>query len=306
MKRPSLQFYPADWRSNVKLRRCGWPARGVWVEVLCLMHDSDEYGVLRWTLREIAQAVGAPLPLVRELADKGVMKGGDRFKGTFEHRPSHARRLGDPVVLVKGNGGPCWFSSRMTTDEWRNSTRGASTRFGASPDESPSHRVGERHGTEPSARQGDGSSSSSSFALSSVGNSSASTEGLQGRQGDAELACQLMEQNGCKQANPTHPDLVAAITEGVTPEALAHTYVEAKRRKCGNPFAWAVATARARRTEGPAAIVPSKSPGQSPPLSGSHRPFVPEARPRRDPAAGAPAAFADIASSLGIAKDRTP
>src|SRR5713226_5956827 len=58
MKRPAFQFYPGDWRSNAKLRRCSFAERGIWLEVMCLLHDSDEYGVLRWPLDD----VGAEVP----------------------------------------------------------------------------------------------------------------------------------------------------------------------------------------------------------------------------------------------------
>jgi hypothetical protein len=48
MNRPSLQFYPADWMANRNLRRCSLAARGAWMDVLCVLHDSeDEYGLVR-------------------------------------------------------------------------------------------------------------------------------------------------------------------------------------------------------------------------------------------------------------------
>ena len=68
MSRPSFQFYPDDWRNNSKLRRCSWAARGVWAEVICLMHDGEIYGVLPWTLKEIGRALGCPMTHLKELA----------------------------------------------------------------------------------------------------------------------------------------------------------------------------------------------------------------------------------------------
>src|SRR4051812_26611792 len=100
MKRPAFQFYPADWRNNANLRRCSWEARGVWIEVMGLMHDSDCYGLLRWPLREIAQAIGAPAKLLQELAVKGVLKGADSGQiETFVYTPRSGRKDGDPVAL---------------------------------------------------------------------------------------------------------------------------------------------------------------------------------------------------------------
>lgn len=166
MRRPSFQFYPADWRNNANLRRCTWEARGVWVEVMGLMHDSDNYGVLRWPLKEIAQALGAPLKLVQELATKGVMKGRD--KGVIEafvYTPRSARKDGEPVVLIASQEGPIWYSSRMVKDEYLRAVRGEQTRFGddtkLTPNNAPKVTIG--------ATSSDGSSSSSTSTTSPNG-----------------------------------------------------------------------------------------------------------------------------------------
>lgn len=164
MRRPSFQFYPADWRNNANLRRCSWEARGVWVEVMGLMHDSDVYGVLRWPLKEIAQALGAPAKLVQELATKGVMKGRDKgVAEAFVYTPRSARKDGDPVVLLASQEGPVWYSSRMVKDEYLRTIRGEQTRFGddtkATPKTAPKVGLG--------ATSSDGSTSSSSSTTSS-------------------------------------------------------------------------------------------------------------------------------------------
>ena len=46
MKRPSFQFYPADWRNDPALRMCSLAARGLWWEMLCVMHTCEPYGHL--------------------------------------------------------------------------------------------------------------------------------------------------------------------------------------------------------------------------------------------------------------------
>jgi hypothetical protein len=38
-KRPSFQFYPADWSANPNLKRCTFAEKGIWLEVMCLLHD---------------------------------------------------------------------------------------------------------------------------------------------------------------------------------------------------------------------------------------------------------------------------
>ncbi len=67
----------------------------------------------------------------------------------------------------------------------------------------------------------------------------------------AGLACRLMREAGCTTTNPGHPDLLAALAEGCTPEELAATAAEAIGAGIRKPFAWAIATTRGRRAEGP-------------------------------------------------------
>ena len=129
MRRPSLQFYPGDWMSNAKLRRCSESARGAWMDLLCLFHDSDEYGVVRWPLEDVARAAGVKIRLARELADKGVLKGADQGAEPYIFTPRHAGKDGAPVTLVEARDGPLWYCSRMARDEYIRTVRGASTRY---------------------------------------------------------------------------------------------------------------------------------------------------------------------------------
>jgi hypothetical protein len=132
MKRPSFQFYPFDWTGNSNLRRCSHAAKGAWIDVMCLMHDQDEYGVLRWSLKEIAQATGCQVIHLKELSSKGVLKGDDRrLIEAFIYTPRSGRKNGEPVELLPAQDGPIWYSSRMVKDEHVRKHAGASTRFGA-------------------------------------------------------------------------------------------------------------------------------------------------------------------------------
>lgn len=81
MKRPAIQFYPGDWLRNVKVRACSVEARGLWMDLLCYMHDCEPYGHLliggkRPTNATIARMVGLPVRtfsrLLAELEDNGV------------------------------------------------------------------------------------------------------------------------------------------------------------------------------------------------------------------------------------------
>lgn len=46
MKLPAFQFYPGDWRKDPGVQSLSFHDRGVWHEMLCLMHESEERGKL--------------------------------------------------------------------------------------------------------------------------------------------------------------------------------------------------------------------------------------------------------------------
>lgn len=169
MKRPSFQFYPGDWIGSQKLRRCSPAARGAWIDLLCVLHDCDEYGVARYPLRELCRAAGVDMKHARELVEKGVLKGSDSEPVRFTWAPSHAGRKGAEVVLVESDGGPCWYCSRFVEDEHKRKVRGQGTRFDSDdnqpkrqPKPSPKAGIGDAEGYGPS------SSSSSSVPTDSL------------------------------------------------------------------------------------------------------------------------------------------
>lgn len=43
---PWMKFFPSDWRSDPRLRMCSLAARGLWMEMLMLMHEAEPYGHL--------------------------------------------------------------------------------------------------------------------------------------------------------------------------------------------------------------------------------------------------------------------
>lgn len=46
MKLPAFQFYVGDWRKDPGVQSLSFHDRGVWFEILCLMHESERRGVL--------------------------------------------------------------------------------------------------------------------------------------------------------------------------------------------------------------------------------------------------------------------
>ena len=246
MKRPSFQFYPADWRNNAKLRRCSEAARGAWMDVLCLMHDSDEYGVLRWPLSDIARATGLPIKLLKELADREVLKGSDKGCDAFYHIPIHARKEGTPVLLIDKTDKPCWYSSRFLVDEWRRKVKGANTRFGSDddapnvppedePDNAPSHgkvkgKVKENDSPdhEPSARQGDGSTSSSTSSIKTHEETHTVENNTSNAITPAGSVCVALKKlfdsanKSIVDMNQSDPSFIACIESGATVDEFLH------------------------------------------------------------------------------------
>lgn len=82
-KRPASQYYWGDWFKDVALQACSLPARGLWHEMNCLMHQGEPYGYLTLPngkpMSPIQLAnlckIGAGLckKLVAELEDNGVL-----------------------------------------------------------------------------------------------------------------------------------------------------------------------------------------------------------------------------------------
>lgn len=168
MRRPSLQFYPADWQANPKLKRCSHAEKGLWLDVLCILHDQDEYGIVRWPLREIALAVHARPSALQSLVEKGILKGADADSSCapMVYVPRHGRKDGEPVTLIGAQQGPIWYSSRMVRDEYIRQVRAANE-----PTPKPIPKVAPKapigaHPTSHPSRAGASSSPSSSSAPS--------------------------------------------------------------------------------------------------------------------------------------------
>lgn len=81
-KLPSFQFYPGDWMKDPAVRCCSLAARGLWIDLLCLMHESPRRGYLQHengmpvTHEQIARMTGCSSEeashLLQELESAGV------------------------------------------------------------------------------------------------------------------------------------------------------------------------------------------------------------------------------------------
>jgi hypothetical protein len=104
-KLPSFQFYPGDWMKDPALRACTVAARGLWMDMLCLMFESSRRGYLQHstgkpvTAEQLARMTGCPADeieqLLQELEDAGVFSRSE--EGTIYsrrmERDEHRRNL---------------------------------------------------------------------------------------------------------------------------------------------------------------------------------------------------------------------
>jgi hypothetical protein len=70
MSQPWLKFYPSDWRSDPALRMCSIGAHGLWIGMLCVMHEAGGFlrvnGVVP-TESQLAMILGWPAETIQGL-----------------------------------------------------------------------------------------------------------------------------------------------------------------------------------------------------------------------------------------------
>lgn len=109
MTDPWLKFFPTDWRSDPKLRMCSLAARGLWIELIAIMHEATPYGHLLVsglapTDTQLAVLVGVPsdqIPALRgELEAAGVFS--RTGKGVIYSR--RMTRVAKKSAIARKNG----------------------------------------------------------------------------------------------------------------------------------------------------------------------------------------------------------
>lgn len=56
MKRPAIMFYTGDWMKDPHLAMCSPATRGIWIDMICLMHENSESGRLAGDLGGLSRA----------------------------------------------------------------------------------------------------------------------------------------------------------------------------------------------------------------------------------------------------------
>lgn len=79
-KEQSFKFTPAEWISDTALRTCSCAARGLWMDILCLMYEVPPYGQLKVGEKTILvpdsdRLAGEPVELVEGWLDELILAG---------------------------------------------------------------------------------------------------------------------------------------------------------------------------------------------------------------------------------------
>src|ERR1035437_9499982 len=91
-------FVPKDWLSDAKLRMCSFQTKGAWIDLICLMNQSDGFLVID----------GVPLDVDGIQQILGLKSQPDVFGQIWSELTTHG------VIKITANG--TWHSKRMVKD----------------------------------------------------------------------------------------------------------------------------------------------------------------------------------------------
>lgn len=114
-RRPWMKWYPADWRADPRLRMCSYAARGLWTDLLSLMHEAEPYGHL---------LINGIAPSNKQIAS--LLGGSEREIKTLVAELEHAG------VFSRTNDGTI-YSRRMVRDKAQSDTDTANGKRGGNP-----------------------------------------------------------------------------------------------------------------------------------------------------------------------------
>jgi len=55
IKHPHIQFYTGDWMKDPLLSKCAPSTRGIWIDLICAMHESDRCGEIFGTFEQLSR-----------------------------------------------------------------------------------------------------------------------------------------------------------------------------------------------------------------------------------------------------------
>ena len=259
MRRPSFQFYPADWRNDTGLRLCSLAARGLWVEMMCIAHECEPYGYLRangnpMTAAQIGRLTGISerecSKLLDELFDAGVPS--QTVDGTI-----YSRRMvrDEQLRLVRAEGGKSGAAHGVKGGIY--GANGGRPRKETTPQETPLGNEA-RGVIDPPLKPPPSSSSSTSSKSVSLARAISDSTGV-AREDETRLApesadlspvarvCLGLKAMGYSDTNPHDAKLFALLEAGLTPDEILAAGHGGKGN--GKGFRWVLAAAEGRRRE---------------------------------------------------------
>lgn len=196
MKRPAFQFYPSDWRNDSALKLCSVAARGVWIEIMCIMHDCQPYGHLVIN--------GQPMSIVQL----------SRLIGESEKVIEKCLlELEQAKVFEKTESGII-YSRRMVKDEKLRATRAESGRLGGNPN-LLNQNSNQKSETKDNQIPTPSSSSSSSSSLKELNTASTETASRE----KAVLKKEGLKVNGLNPPPRANFDILQYLDDGGFAEA---------------------------------------------------------------------------------------
>ena len=94
-----MKFFPADWFSDPDLRKCSLEAKGLLIDLLCLMWKSETRGKLSGTYEQLSRQIGQPMEkfvlILSELVLNNVLELNDSadIKTIFSRRLVREQKL---------------------------------------------------------------------------------------------------------------------------------------------------------------------------------------------------------------------
>lgn len=114
-KQPWIKFFVLDWRADLELRECSFAARGLWIDILTIMHQADPRGYL---------LLNAEAPTALRLAK--MLGGTEREVSRLLAELENAR------VFSKTEQGVI-YSRKMVRDEKESQEKARRGRMGGNP-----------------------------------------------------------------------------------------------------------------------------------------------------------------------------
>lgn len=107
---PSFKWFADAWLSDAQLRSCSLAARGLWADLLSLMHKNDRRGYLEVNVEEIAREINAKPEEVRVAMEELIAAGvPSRDKSAIYSRRmvrDEIKRIACCKAGQKGGGNP--------------------------------------------------------------------------------------------------------------------------------------------------------------------------------------------------------